>query len=317
MILLNILNTTVVCPLTSLPAINVYNKNLFWRGFFEDGAITAWCNLTWTRTQNKFRTRCPCAFPMDLPCIQWQDHVAQKWKALDPDIKKRFIRQLTPDALFKSALSLTTWVANKLFTVLSIAVYPMLRRVCCVLCSLVDAVSLIRFLYSSLCLTSFFADKKILTTYSGFLQISQSRRTQKRRANAERGATLASRAETTWQLPTTTRWYILASCHICSAHRKSECWMICIIIKLFWGGQIIVLVSYLENYLCNNAPTNQIGLQIFSINRFHESFISSGVFHPFLLFWLKPLNDQTAAAQQEERLPFGSCFMRSTNICTH
>lgn len=45
---------------------------------------------------------------MDLPCVQWQGYVAQKWKGLDPKIKELFICEFTTDALFKRALTLTT-----------------------------------------------------------------------------------------------------------------------------------------------------------------------------------------------------------------
>ncbi|XP_073334868.1 SET and MYND domain-containing protein 4 [Pagrus major] len=45
---------------------------------------------------------------MDLPCVQWQDHVAQKWTALDPDQKEHFTSLLEIDDVFKYTLTLTT-----------------------------------------------------------------------------------------------------------------------------------------------------------------------------------------------------------------
>ncbi|KAM4544778.1 SET and MYND domain-containing protein 4 [Odontesthes bonariensis] len=45
---------------------------------------------------------------MDLPCIQWQDHVAQKWAGLDPELKEKFTSMLEIDDVFRCALSLTT-----------------------------------------------------------------------------------------------------------------------------------------------------------------------------------------------------------------
>ncbi|AWO99826.1 putative SET and MYND domain-containing protein 4 [Scophthalmus maximus] len=45
---------------------------------------------------------------MDLPCVQWQDHVAQKWTGLDPESKEHFASLTEVDAVFKSALTLTT-----------------------------------------------------------------------------------------------------------------------------------------------------------------------------------------------------------------
>ncbi|XP_068572151.1 SET and MYND domain-containing protein 4 isoform X2 [Cebidichthys violaceus] len=45
---------------------------------------------------------------MDLPCVQWQDHVAQKWIGLDPELKETLTSQLEVDDLFKCALTLTT-----------------------------------------------------------------------------------------------------------------------------------------------------------------------------------------------------------------
>lgn len=45
---------------------------------------------------------------MDLPCIQWQDHVAQKWTGLDPELKEHFTSLGGIDDVFKCALSLTT-----------------------------------------------------------------------------------------------------------------------------------------------------------------------------------------------------------------
>ncbi|KAM9846507.1 SET and MYND domain-containing protein 4 [Aulostomus maculatus] len=45
---------------------------------------------------------------MDLPCVQWQDHVAQKWIRLDSEIKEHFTSLREIDDVFKSALTLTT-----------------------------------------------------------------------------------------------------------------------------------------------------------------------------------------------------------------
>ncbi|XP_042355346.1 SET and MYND domain-containing protein 4 [Plectropomus leopardus] len=43
---------------------------------------------------------------MDLPCTQWQDHVAQKLSGLDPELKEKFASLLEIDDVFKCALSL-------------------------------------------------------------------------------------------------------------------------------------------------------------------------------------------------------------------
>ncbi|XP_074529128.1 SET and MYND domain-containing protein 4 [Halichoeres trimaculatus] len=45
---------------------------------------------------------------MDLPCMQWQDHVAQKWTGLDPGMKEHFLALIEIDDVFKCTLSLTT-----------------------------------------------------------------------------------------------------------------------------------------------------------------------------------------------------------------
>ncbi|KAL6098733.1 smyd4 [Pungitius sinensis] len=45
---------------------------------------------------------------MDFPCVQWQDHVAQKWIGLDPHLKETLTSQLEIDDLFKCTLTLTT-----------------------------------------------------------------------------------------------------------------------------------------------------------------------------------------------------------------
>ncbi|XP_028451015.1 protein-lysine N-methyltransferase SMYD4 isoform X2 [Perca flavescens] len=45
---------------------------------------------------------------MDLPCVQWQDHVAQKWTRLDPELKEKFTSLLEIYDVFKCALTLTT-----------------------------------------------------------------------------------------------------------------------------------------------------------------------------------------------------------------
>ncbi|MEQ2315212.1 hypothetical protein AMECASPLE_019785 [Ameca splendens] len=43
---------------------------------------------------------------MDLPCVQWQDHVAQKWSGLDPELRETFTSLREIDDVFKCALSL-------------------------------------------------------------------------------------------------------------------------------------------------------------------------------------------------------------------
>ncbi|XP_078142900.1 protein-lysine N-methyltransferase SMYD4 [Centroberyx gerrardi] len=45
---------------------------------------------------------------MDLPCSRWQDHVAQKWTGLDPELKDYFTSQLGIEDVFKCALTQTT-----------------------------------------------------------------------------------------------------------------------------------------------------------------------------------------------------------------
>ncbi|XP_068187369.1 SET and MYND domain-containing protein 4 [Antennarius striatus] len=45
---------------------------------------------------------------MDLPCVQWQDHVAQKWVGIDPDLKEHFTSLLEIDDIFKCSLSTIT-----------------------------------------------------------------------------------------------------------------------------------------------------------------------------------------------------------------
>ncbi|KAK2828257.1 hypothetical protein Q5P01_019291 [Channa striata] len=45
---------------------------------------------------------------MDLPCPQWQDHVAQKWTGLDPEFKEHFTSLREVDDVFTCAQSLTT-----------------------------------------------------------------------------------------------------------------------------------------------------------------------------------------------------------------
>nr|XP_046267475.1 SET and MYND domain-containing protein 4 [Scatophagus argus] len=45
---------------------------------------------------------------MDLPCVQWQEHVAQKWIGLDPELKEHFTSLLEIDDIFKCSLTLTT-----------------------------------------------------------------------------------------------------------------------------------------------------------------------------------------------------------------
>ncbi|XP_029030151.1 SET and MYND domain-containing protein 4 [Betta splendens] len=45
---------------------------------------------------------------MDLPFIEWQDHVTQKWTRLDLDLKEQFTSLLEIDDVFKFALALIT-----------------------------------------------------------------------------------------------------------------------------------------------------------------------------------------------------------------
>ncbi|XP_074466537.1 SET and MYND domain-containing protein 4 isoform X2 [Sebastes fasciatus] len=45
---------------------------------------------------------------MDLPCVRWQDHVAQKWTRLGPELQEKFTSLLEVDDVFKCALTLTT-----------------------------------------------------------------------------------------------------------------------------------------------------------------------------------------------------------------
>ncbi|XP_061752749.1 SET and MYND domain-containing protein 4 [Nerophis ophidion] len=45
---------------------------------------------------------------MDLPCLPWQDYVAQKWAGLEPEFKEHFTSLLEIEDIFKSALSVTT-----------------------------------------------------------------------------------------------------------------------------------------------------------------------------------------------------------------
>lgn len=48
---------------------------------------------------------------MDLPCVQWQDHVAHKWSGLDPELKETFLSLHEIDDVFKCALSLAKYVS--------------------------------------------------------------------------------------------------------------------------------------------------------------------------------------------------------------
>ncbi|XP_063344375.1 SET and MYND domain-containing protein 4 isoform X1 [Pelmatolapia mariae] len=43
---------------------------------------------------------------MDLLCVQWQDHVAQKWRSLEPKQNEQFTSLLEIDGVFRCALSL-------------------------------------------------------------------------------------------------------------------------------------------------------------------------------------------------------------------
>lgn len=183
---------------------------------------------------------------MDLPCVQWQDRVAQKWKALDEDIKKQFICQLTPDALFESARTLTTWVANLFFEQCSIS-----NVGTCVVVSVFSdwsnkshSVSLQFCMSPSL---SFFNRQEDLN----YLQrIAADFSVQK---DAERANRCRERGNTCFK----TRDYTAAARHysmVCSCilpHKygsQKTCWhhnFLRIQIQNVMGGQIIVLWSYL------------------------------------------------------------------------
>uniref|UniRef100_A0A3Q1GWQ8 Protein-lysine N-methyltransferase SMYD4 n=1 Tax=Acanthochromis polyacanthus TaxID=80966 RepID=A0A3Q1GWQ8_9TELE len=45
---------------------------------------------------------------MDLPCVRWHEHVAQKWAGLDPELQEQFTYLREIDDVFKYALGLTT-----------------------------------------------------------------------------------------------------------------------------------------------------------------------------------------------------------------
>ncbi|XP_059206990.1 SET and MYND domain-containing protein 4 isoform X2 [Centropristis striata] len=45
---------------------------------------------------------------MDLPLVQWQEHVAQRWSGLDPELKEKFTSLHEVDDVFKCSLTLTT-----------------------------------------------------------------------------------------------------------------------------------------------------------------------------------------------------------------
>ncbi|XP_068601042.1 SET and MYND domain-containing protein 4 [Brachionichthys hirsutus] len=45
---------------------------------------------------------------MDLPCPQWQDHVAQKWVGIDLELKEHFTSLVEIDDIFKCSLKMTT-----------------------------------------------------------------------------------------------------------------------------------------------------------------------------------------------------------------
>ncbi|KAG7517056.1 SET and MYND domain-containing protein 4 [Solea senegalensis] len=45
---------------------------------------------------------------MDLPSVQWQEHVSQKWTGLDPEFQEHFTSLTEIDDVFKYALNLTT-----------------------------------------------------------------------------------------------------------------------------------------------------------------------------------------------------------------
>ncbi|XP_034746376.1 SET and MYND domain-containing protein 4 [Etheostoma cragini] len=45
---------------------------------------------------------------MDVPCVQWQDYVAQKWTRLGPELKEKFTSLFEIHDVFKCALTLTT-----------------------------------------------------------------------------------------------------------------------------------------------------------------------------------------------------------------
>ncbi|CAJ1063804.1 SET and MYND domain-containing protein 4 [Xyrichtys novacula] len=45
---------------------------------------------------------------MDLPCLQWQEYVAQKWTGLDPELREHFMSLVEINDVFKWTLALTT-----------------------------------------------------------------------------------------------------------------------------------------------------------------------------------------------------------------
>ncbi|XP_030010007.1 protein-lysine N-methyltransferase SMYD4 [Sphaeramia orbicularis] len=63
---------------------------------------------------------------MDLPSLQWQDHVAQKWTGLDPELREHFTSMCEIDDVFKCALTLTT--ENDLDFVQSISVVHCVQK---------------------------------------------------------------------------------------------------------------------------------------------------------------------------------------------
>lgn len=213
---------------TFLYAINIYRIDLFWRCFFKVGAISAWCKLqAWNRTQNKFLKQCPCAFPIQrdgssvcavarLCCSEMERTGPKNTGTIYLPIHNRCSFQTCANSDNVSS-QFVIWAIQHLNWI-----YDLKSKGTWLLClsSLTEAVSLVRFLCDSLCIPPFFTDRKILSTCSGLLQTFQWRRTQKKQVNAERGATLASRPETTRQPLATTHWYVSVSHQIDTVHRK-------------------------------------------------------------------------------------------------
>lgn len=185
---------------------------------------------------------------MDFPCVQWQDHVAQKWIGLDPQLKDTLTSQPEIDDLFKCALTLTTWVANVSFSEQSEKQGPFFLNNFTAfadnnMANMSDGLhnsssnkqTHIKLSYPAasrrffLTLLHFrFIVKMIWASWSRFLWDTAHKRTQSWQPNAERGATPASRAETTLQ-------------PLCTIHRSNEHIIIIIImlphmqLKLQWS----------------------------------------------------------------------------------
>lgn len=76
-------------------------------------AATFW--ETCVQVKNILRTQKECLrlsvillLLMDLPCLQWQDHVAQKWIGLETEQREQFISLDEIDDVFNYARALIT-----------------------------------------------------------------------------------------------------------------------------------------------------------------------------------------------------------------